>query len=447
MEPWLPRHVQIIYEINRRFMESANTLCQEDTTCLRRMSILQEDGEKRFRMANLAIIGSHRVNGVAKLHTELLRERVVKDFADLWPERFLPITNGITPRRWLLACNPRLSDAITRRIGNGWASDLERLGRLSEFDEDTEFQDEILAIKMSNKHDLTVALEKLTGVVLDPDSLFDVQIKRLHEYKRQLLKAMHIILLYQRLKRDPSSDIVPRSFIFGAKAPPSYHMAKMIIRLINGIADVVNNDADVAGRLRVVFPPDYRVTLAEKIIPAADLSEQISTAGMEASGTGNMKLALNGALTVGTLDGANIEIRDAVGNDNIFIFGLTAQQVEARWTTGSHQPWSLYQKDAELAAVVDAIRDDSFAGDDVQLLRGIWSALMEHGDRYLHLADFRPYVDAQEKVDALYRDRRRWAATTIRNIAAMGYFSSDRAITEYAEKVWDLEPVAVSDEG
>jgi starch phosphorylase len=447
MEPWIPRHVQIIYEINRRFMESANTMCQDDTSCLRRMSILHDEGEKRFRMANLAIVGSHTVNGVAKLHTKLLRERVVTDFANLWPERFISITNGITPRRWLLACNPRLSDAVTRRIGPGWESDLDRLGQLAEWADDNEFQDEFLAIKHANKTDLAPVLERLTGVALDPESLYDVQIKRLHEYKRQLLKAMHIILLYQRIKKDPSRDIAPRSFIFGAKAAPTYHMAKMIIRLINGITDVVNQDSDVAGRLRVAFPPDYRVTLAEKIIPAADVSEQISTAGMEASGTGNMKLALNGALTVGTLDGANVEIRDAVGEDNIFIFGLTAQQVEAMWTTGSHQPWPLYQADAELAAVIDAIRDGSFVGGDGQLLRGIWSALMEHGDRYVHLADFRSYVEVQDRVDELYRDRRAWAATAIRNVSAMGYFSSDRSIREYAEKIWNLEPVSVEDEG
>jgi starch phosphorylase len=290
-------------------------------------------------------------------------------------------------------------------------------------------------------------VEELTGITLDPDSLFDVQIKRLHEYKRQLLNIMHVILLYRRIKADPGADVLPRSFIFGAKAAPSYHMAKLIIRLINGVGEVVNDDPDVAGRIKVAFVPDYRVTLAEKIIPAADLSEQISTAGMEASGTGNMKMALNGALTIGTLDGANIEIKDAVGDDNIFIFGLTAEEVETRLTTGAHRPWKLYRADAELAGVIDDLRDGTFAGNAATQLHDIWSALMEHGDRYVCLADFHSYVEAQEHAAALYRDRSAWAAAAIRNVAAMGYFSSDRAIGEYADKIWGLEPVAVNEDG
>jgi len=445
MEPLIPRHVQIIYEINRRFMDSVKERFGGEPDRLRRMSILQEDGDKRFRMANLAIVGSHRVNGVAKLHTELLKTRVVKDFADLWPERFVAITNGVTPRRWLRSCNPRLAAAITHQIGDGWVRDLDRLAELAALADDPDFQDEFLAIKRVNKQDLAATVDELTGVAIDPDSLYDVQIKRLHEYKRQLLNIMHVILLYRRLKQDPKAEIQPRSFIFGAKAAPSYHMAKLIIRLINGVAEIVNVDPDVAGRLRIVFVPDYRVTLAEKVIPAADLSEQISTAGMEASGTGNMKLALNGALTIGTLDGANIEIKDVVGDDNIFIFGLTADEVETRLTTGAHRPWKLYRADAELAGVVDNLRDGTFAGDDAGPLRDIWSALMEHGDRYLCLADFRSYVSAQEHAEALYQDRRAWAAAAIRNIAAMGTFSSDRSITEYANKVWSLDPVAVRD--
>ena len=394
-------------------------------------------------MANLAIVGSTRVNGVAKLHTELLRTRVVRDFAEIWPERFIPITNGVTPRRWLRACNPRLSTVITERIGGGWAKDLDRLYELSAFADDESFQDELLEIKRANKSDLAVELERLCDVALDVDSLFDVQIKRLHEYKRQLLNVMHIIMLYQRIKADPSSEVVPRSFIFGAKAAPSYHMAKLIIRLINGVADVVNNDSDVDGRLRVAFPPDYRVSLAETIIPAADLSEQISTAGMEASGTGNMKLALNGALTIGTLDGANIEIKDAVGDDNIFIFGLTADEVEERLTTGSYKPWDFYRTDLELAAVLDAIKTGEFVGRDRDAVRGVWSSLMEHGDRYMVLADFRSYVDTQDRAAEFFKDRRGWARAAILNIAAMGYFSSDRAILEYADKIWGLDAVAV----
>jgi len=443
MEKLIPRHVQIIYEINRRFLEGVKARGVSDPDRLRRLSILQEDGEKRLRMANLAIVGSTRVNGVAKLHTELLRTRVVRDFAEIWPERFIPITNGVTPRRWLRACNPRLSTVITERIGGGWAKDLDRLYELSAFADDESFQDELLEIKRANKSDLAVELERLCDVALDVDSLFDVQIKRLHEYKRQLLNVMHIIMLYQRIKADPSSEVVPRSFIFGAKAAPSYHMAKLIIRLINGVADVVNNDSDVDGRLRVAFPPDYRVSLAEKIIPAADLSEQISTAGMEASGTGNMKLALNGALTIGTLDGANIEIKDAVGDDNIFIFGLTADEVEERLTTGSYKPWDFYRTDLELAAVLDAIKTGEFVGRDRDAVRGVWSSLMEHGDRYMVLADFRSYVDTQDRAAEFFKDRRGWARAAILNIAAMGYFSSDRAILEYADKIWGLDAVAV----
>jgi starch phosphorylase len=446
MEPWIPRHVQIIYEINRRFLESVSRQGHDDGNLTRRLSILQEEGDHRFRMANLAIVGSHKVNGVAKLHTELLRTRVVKDFADLWPDRFLAITNGITPRRWLKSCNPRLAAAITSRIGDSWIRDLDALEELAAFADDVDFQDEFLAIKRTNKVDLAATLRQLCGVTLDPDALLDVQIKRLHEYKRQLLKVMHIIWLYQRIKQDPTTDVPPRGFVFGAKAAPSYQMAKLIIRLINGVADIVNNDPDVHGRLRVAFPPDYRVTLAEKIIPAADLSEQISTAGMEASGTGNMKLALNGALTIGTLDGANIEIRDAVGDENIFIFGLTSTEVEEKLTTGAHNPWKIYRQDPEVAAVVDAIRDGVFVGSDAAALRGIWSALMEHGDRYMHLADFRSYVETEERAATMYRDDpRAWAAAAIRNVAAMGYFSSDRAVREYAGKIWHITPVEVKD--
>ncbi|MCU0304319.1 MAG: glycogen/starch/alpha-glucan phosphorylase [Thermoanaerobaculales bacterium] len=443
MERLIPRHVQIIYEINRRFMEGVKGGGANDPDSLRRLSILQEEGEKRFRMANLAIVGSSRVNGVAKLHTELLRTRLVRDFAELWPERFLPITNGVTPRRWLRACNPRLAAVITERIGGGWAKDLDRLEELHAFADDPDFQDRVLEVKRLNKIDLAVEIGRTCGVRLDVDSLFDVQIKRLHEYKRQLLNAMHIIALYRRIKADPTLEMVPRSFIFGAKAAPAYHMAKLIIRLVNGIAEVVNSDREVDGRLRVAFPPDYRVSLAERIIPAADLSEQISTAGMEASGTGNMKLALNGALTIGTLDGANIEIRDAVGDDNIFIFGLTAAEVEQRLGSGGYQPWELYRADPELAAVVDALERGDFAGPDRDALRGVWSSLMEHGDRYMLLADFRSYVDAQELAARRFTDRRAWARSAIHNIAAMGFFSSDRAILEYADKVWKLESIAV----
>ncbi len=440
----IPRHVQIIREINRRFLERVATLYPGDAQRLRRVSLVQEDGERRLRMAHLAIVGSHRVNGVARLHTHLLRTQVFPDFAQIWPERFVSITNGVTARRWLLACNPRLAAAITSRIGDGWIRELGKLSELLPFADDPPFQDEFMAIKRDNKTALVPLVKELCGVTIDPASLYDVQVKRMHEYKRQLLNAMHIIALYRRVKADPKADFTPRAFIFGAKAAPAYRMAKLVIRLINGIAEVVNADPDVAGRLRVVFIPDYRVTIASAVIPAADLSEQISTAGMEASGTGNMKLALNGALTIGTLDGANIEIAEAVGDENIFIFGHTAEQVAELRQPGRHDPWRLAREDAELAGVLDALRDGAFANGDAPVLRGIWSSLMEHGDRFMHVADFRPYADAQLRVERLFRDPRAWAAKAIRNVACMGAFSSDRAVTEYARDVWGLVPLRPS---
>ena len=444
VEHLLPRHAQIILKINKDFLDEVEERFPGDAERRRRVSLVSEDGDRRFRMAHLAIVGSHRVNGVARLHAELLVKNVVPDFAEMWPNRFIGITNGITPRRWLATCNPRLSAAIDRRIGPEWRRDLERLTELLVHADDPSFQDEFLAVKRANKVGLAGIIRELCGVDVDPDSLFDVQVKRLHEYKRQLLAAMHIVALYRRIKADPGLDLTPRTFVFGAKAAPAYRMAKLIIKLINSIADTVNGDADVAGRLRVAFMPDYRVTLAERIIPAADLSEQISTAGKEASGTGNMKFALNGALTIGTLDGANIEIRDAVGADNIFIFGLTADEVEAARGNG-YDPWRIVGADEELAGVLDTIRDGEFVDGDRALLREIWSSLMERGDPYMHLADFRPYLDAQERASTLFRNRRAWAAMAIRNIAAMGHFSSDRAIREYADKVWDLKPVHVEE--
>jgi starch phosphorylase len=441
MQRLIPRHVQIIYDINTRFLEQVGALHPGDPDRLGRVSLVHEDGERRFRMAHLAIVGSHRVNGVARLHTDLLRGEVFRDFAQMWPERFVSITNGITPRRWLLVCNPRLASAISNRIGDGWTRDLERLRELLPYADDAAFQDEFLAIKRANKVDLARLVEEVRGITIDPESLYDVQVKRMHEYKRQLLNAMHIIALYRRLKADPAANITPRTFIFGAKAAPAYRMAKLVIRLINGVADVVNADRTVTDKLRVVFLPDYRVTIASVVIPAADLSEQISTAGMEASGTGNMKLALNGALTIGTLDGANIEIRDAVGEGNIFIFGHTAEEVAELRQPGRYSPLERYHADPELAGVIDALRDGAFAGQDAGVLREIWTELMQHGDRFMHLADFRSYADAQVRAGALFRDRRAWAAKAIRNVACMGYFSSDRAIHEYARKIWNLQPV------
>jgi starch phosphorylase len=361
----------------------------------------------------------------------------------MWPERFLAITNGVTPRRWLLSCNPRLAAAISSRIGDGWTRDLELLRDLEPYAEDPEFQGQFRAIKRANKEALAAEARRLTGVEVDPDTLFDIQVKRLHEYKRQLLNAMHIIALYRRIKSKPDLAVVPRTFIFAAKAAPSYRMAKLIIKLIHAVGDAVNADPDVAGRLKVAFLPDYRVSLAEKIVPAADLSEQISTAGKEASGTGNMKFALNGALTIGTLDGANIEIRDAVGAENIFIFGHTVEQAHALRAAG-YDPAAWVAEDDELAGVITALRDGDFVGGDRNVLHEIYAGLIERGDPYLHVADFRSYVDTLEHAAALYGDPRAWTATAIRNVARMGYFSSDRAIREYAERVWRVQPVPIN---
>jgi glycogen phosphorylase len=443
MERLIPRHAQIIFDINKRFLDQVGALHPGDRERLRRVSLVHEDGDRRFRMAHLAIVGTHRVNGVARLHTDLLKERVFPDFAQMWPDRFVSITNGITPRRWLLACNPRLAAAISARIGDGWTRNLDRLAELAPHADDPTFQDEFLAIKHANKVTLAASVQDLCGVRIDPASLYDVQVKRMHEYKRQLLNAMHIIALYRRLKADPGADAPPRTFIFGAKAAPAYRMAKLVIRLINGIAKTVNADPATRDKLKVVFIPDYRVTVASRVIPAADLSEQISTAGMEASGTGNMKLALNGALTIGTLDGANIEIKDAVGDRNIFIFGHTAEEVASLLESGRYNPWEFVRDDAELAAVLEALRDGAFADGDGPALKEIWSALMEHGDRFMHVADFRSYVETQARAGEQFADRRAWAAMAIRNVAAMGYFSSDRAIRDYAREIWDLVPVPV----
>jgi starch phosphorylase len=398
-------------------------------------------------MAHLAIVGSHSVNGVSALHTQILKDRVLRDFYEFYPERFNNKTNGITPRRWLKKANAPLAGLITDAIGDGWVTDLTQLRKLTDFADNEEFQNRWREVKQLNKDRLAGYVRQKHGFPLDSGTLLDCQVKRFHDYKRQLLNILHVITLYNRLKTGRDGDFVPRTVLFAGKAAPGYYHAKMTIKLANAVGEVVNNDPDIAGRLRVAFLPDYGVSLAEQIIPAAELSEQISTAGMEASGTGNMKFALNGALTIGTLDGANIEIREAVGHDNIFVFGLTADEVEQRLSTGSYDPWRVYAGDLELAEVIDAIRDGDFVNGDDDLLRHIWSALMEHGDRYMHLADFRAYVEAQRRAEALYSDQRAWAAAAIRNIAAMGYFSSDRAIREYSDQIWRLEPVQVEDEG
>jgi starch phosphorylase len=441
-ERMLPRHQQIIYEINSRFLRKVATRFPGDFDRLRRMSLIQEDPEKAVRMANLAVVGSRSTNGVAELHTRLLKERVMHDFADFYPERFNNKTNGVTPRRWLLKANPRLGALITEKIGNGWITDLDQLKGLEKFAKDPSTIKRVREIKRANKVLLAEYVQRELGLTVSPDSMFVAQIKRIHEYKRQLLLALYIIVLYDRLKEKPSLDIVPQTFIFAGKAAPGYHMAKLIIKLIHQIAGVINYDPEVNGKIRVVFAPDYRVSLAEKIIPAADVSAQISTAGMEASGTGNMKLAMNGALTIGTLDGANIEIREEVGDENIFIFGLTADQVEAM--RSRYNPRQTSEADPEIRRVMDLIRNDFFSLTEPGIFRPLVSSLLDDGDYYMVLADLRAFIDAQTRVEALYRNQDAWTEKAILNIARTGKFSSDRTINEYAHDIWKVKPVEVT---
>jgi starch phosphorylase len=435
----LPRHMQIIFDINAKVLHQVEVRHPGDADRLRDVSLIEEGPHQQVRMAHLAIMGSHSVNGVSALHSALLRRNLAPQFVDLWPERFNNKTNGINHRRWLLLCNPGLAEAVTRRIGAGWITNLEELRRLEPLADDAGFQAEFRAVKRHNKERLAGIVRTLTGENIDPDSLFDVQVKRLHEYKRQLLNVMHIIALFHRVKTRPGLEIVPRTFIFGAKAAPSYHLAKRIIKLANEVAGTVNNDPDVDGRIKVVFIPDYRVSLAESIIPAADLSEQISTAGTEASGTGNMKLALNGALTIGTWDGATIEIVEAVGRENIFIFGHRAEDLQALRASGEYDPARVAAGDPELAAVIETIRHNEFNPMMGDLFTDVYQALIDHGDHYFHGADFRSYVDAQDRVSDLYRRPDAWSRAAILNVARMGWFSSDRAVRQYAEEVWKLE--------
>ncbi|MCW5549884.1 MAG: glycogen/starch/alpha-glucan phosphorylase [Opitutaceae bacterium] len=439
----LPRHLQLIYEINQRHLEAVAAKWPGDDGKLRTCSLIEENGAKLVRMAHLSVVGSHAVNGVAALHTALLKKHLFPEFDALFPGRFQNKTNGITPRRWLLKCNPRLAALITRTLGDAaWARDLDRLRGLEKFADRAGFQREFMAIKRANKADLAAVIRAECGLDVSPDALFDVQIKRLHEYKRQHLNLLHILALYRRLLQDPALDIVPRVFVFAAKAAPGYDVAKNIIRAINVVGARINSDPRIGGKLKVAFLPNYRVSLAERIIPAADLSEQISTAGKEASGTGNMKLALNGALTLGTLDGANVEIREEVGDDNIFIFGLTVEEVEALRARGYH-PHEYYRADAELRAVIDWLGSDYWTPGEHDAFAPLHGTLMHDGDPYLVLADFRAYCDAQARVDAAYRDPARWARMAILNTARMGKFSSDRTIREYAEQIWSLAPVPV----
>jgi starch phosphorylase len=438
----LPRPLEIIYEINRRFLEEVRQRYPGDEARVARLSLIDEAGERRIRMANLATVGSHAVNGVAALHSELLKQTVLRDFAELWPERFHNVTNGVTPRRFMVLSNPALVRLLNETVGEGWVTDLTRLRALEARADDPAFQEQWRRVKRLNKETLAYRIRERTGAVVDPGALFDIQVKRIHEYKRQHLNALHIITLYNRLRANPELDIAPRCFVFGGKAAPGYHMAKLMIRLINGVAAVVNDDPVVNGRLKVVFFPDFNVKNAHAIYPAADLSEQISTAGKEASGTGNMKFTLNGALTIGTLDGANVEIREEVGADNFFLFGLTAAEVAALQARG-YRPREYYERDAELRAALDLIGSGVFANGDATLFRDLLDHLLNH-DSFLLLADYRAYVDAQGEVDRAFRDPKRWTRMSILNVARAGKFSSDRAIREYCDAIWGTRPVAAA---
>jgi starch phosphorylase len=440
-ERLLPRHLEIIYEINRRFLAEVEQRFPGDEDRIQRMSLIEEGPVRRVRMAHLACVGSHHVNGVAELHSELLKKSVLKDFYEMWPEKFTNVTNGVTPRRFMQFANPKMSELITSRIGSDWMRNLEELSRLQELRWDHGFCRAWADIKHHNKQRLADVVRSREGVNLNPDSLFDVQVKRLHEYKRQLLNVLFIISLYRHLKDYPNLDIVPRTFIFGAKAAPGYFMAKLIIKLINSVADVVNSDPVSRERMRVIFLSNFCVSLGEAVYPAADLSEQISMAGKEASGTGNMKFALNGALTIGTLDGANIEIRDRVGHENFFLFGLTAEEAAAKKASGYH-PREYYESNLELRAVVDAIAEGQFSEGDRNLFRPIVDMLINY-DTYMHMADFASYVECQGRVDQAFRDRENWTRMSILNTARCGFFSSDRSMRDYCEKIWKTRPIRV----
>ena len=438
----LPRHLQIIYEINKRFLEGdVEARWPGDGEKKRALSLIEESGGKKVRMAHMSVLGSHATNGVAALHTRLLCERLFPEFFELYPERFLNLTNGVTFRRWLDVCNPELSSLITESIGAGWLKDSTKLIALDRFADDASFKEKFQAIKRGHKVRLAKIIQDTCGVSVSPDALFDVQIKRLHEYKRQHLNLLHIVTLYRKIIADPNFDMAPRVFIFGAKAAPGYYLAKNIIHAINALAAKVNHDPRVNGKLKVIYIPNYGVSIAERIIPAADLSEQISTAGKEASGTGNMKLALNGALTIGTLDGANVEILEEVGPDNIFIFGLTVEEVTELYARG-YNPWDFYHASEDLRLSIDWLASDYFTGnqDEFKPLR---DSLLTHGDPFLVMADYDAYAKCQTEVDKAYRDQPRWQKMAIHNTARMGKFSSDRTILEYAKNVWNLPQIGV----
>jgi len=438
MERVLPRHMQIIYEINFQFLNEVRHTFPGDNEIVRRLSIIEEDHGRRVRMAHLAVVGSHKINGVAALHTQLLKDTLFHDFYRLWPERFISITNGITPRLWLNQANPALTAQISEHIGKDWVMDLSQLKKLEPFAEQAKCREEFRCVKDANKRRLAELVHSRTGIRIDPAAMFDVQIKRIHEYKRQLLNVLHVIAFYNRIRRGEADGMAQRVVLFAGKSAPSYLRAKEIIHLINDVADFINNDPKVDGRLKVVFYPNYDVSSAAVIIPAADLSEQISTAGMEASGTGNMKLALNGALTIGTLDGANVEIREAVGEENIFIFGLTADEVAETKARG-YRPRDYYEANDELREVLDMIAGGFFSPSAPGRYQTLVQDLLSN-DGFLVLADFESYVKAQEQVDALYQNREEWTRRAMLNTARMGFFSIDRTVLQYANEIWDVSP-------
>jgi starch phosphorylase len=437
----LPRHLQIIYDINAHFLEEVRMRYLGEEERIRRMSIIDESGERYVRMAHLACVGSHAINGVAALHTHLLQRDVLKDFYDLWPRKFSNKTNGVTPRRWMALANPRLSDLITEHIGDGWIKDLDQLRSLEPFADSADFRARWRAIKQENKRSFAALALKRTGVVIDPDSLFDVLVKRIHEYKRQHLKVLHIVSMYHAIKSNPALAVCPRTFIFGGKAAPGYHLAKLMIKLITSVGDVINRDPDVRGRLKLVFLPNFNVSNGQRLYPAADLSEQISTAGKEASGTGNMKFCMNGAVTIGTLDGANIELREAIGAENFLLFGLSAQEVSSLKAQG-YRPMDYYDANPHLREVVDLIRSGYFSRGDTELFRPLIENLMYY-DPYMLFADFASYIECQSQASEIYRDTERWTRMAILNTARSGKFSSDRTIREYCADIWRVKSVPI----
>ncbi|HVO22210.1 MAG TPA: glycogen/starch/alpha-glucan phosphorylase [Candidatus Margulisiibacteriota bacterium] len=440
----LPRHLEIVYEINRRFLDELRLRYPGDDQLLGRLSLIDEAGERYVRMAHLAGVGSHAINGVAALHTELLKQTVLRDFYAVAPEKFLNVTNGVTPRRWIVLSNPQLAALITGKIGERWVADLEEeLARLEPLADDPGFQRDWHAVKADNKRALAAFIKERTGISVDPQSLFDIQVKRLHEYKRQHLNVLHVVSLYNRLKHVSAARVTPRTVIFGGKAAPGYRMAKLIIKLINSVAEVINRDPTVSQVLKVVFFPDFNVKSGQRVYPAADLSEQISTAGKEASGTGNMKFAMNGALTIGTLDGANIEIRDAVGHDNFFLFGLTAEEVGKLKATG-YRPRSIYESNPELRQTIDLIASGFFSKGDRELFRPLVESLLA-GDDYMLLADYQAYMDCQQRVSEAYCDQKNWTRMSILNSARVGRFSSDRSIRDYCRAIWKVSPITADE--